>query len=442
MGESKKLLWSRYNLLFQSERNGWLLYNSASNSFISMADEVAKLLKEVEESPENMDFSDSPDLYFKLRGGGFLVEEGQDDHFFRILKMRRQAFYYSSSSLTLTIALTRDCNFACGYCYEPNRTPSHISDETENNIIKFIEKRPSIKKIHIIWYGGEPLLDFERIKSLTKRIKNIGKDYDSGIITNGYLLKPEIIQQLNELNISFMQITLDGSKETHDKRRFLKSGGKTFDKIVENMDNLAASDWRGTLMVRTNIDTDNKEDFASIYRFVEERYPEKFGKEIYVYPGFVHGEGNPDTNCYFDSGDKGQFLAMTAKDHGINALPLFPHLTMGGCTMNRRNAYVAGPNGELYKCWNDLGIEKEVVGTVDQSAGWNMGLIAEGMIEGSYLEDRACGQCFFFPICDGGCAKMRVRNRRDQGNRDTCSYFKKNIKELLEIHYEQKQRHA
>ena len=81
--------WSRYNLLFQSERNGWLLYNSASNAFLKLTDETAAMVQKIEEEPDAVDYSGMPSLYFHLRNGNFLVEDTQDDDFIRILKMRR-----------------------------------------------------------------------------------------------------------------------------------------------------------------------------------------------------------------------------------------------------------------------------------------------------------------------------------------------------------------
>ena len=65
--------WSRYNLLFESERNGWLLYNSASNSFLQVSEEAAAVIRKIEDDPDGTDYSAAPELYFHLRNGGFLV---------------------------------------------------------------------------------------------------------------------------------------------------------------------------------------------------------------------------------------------------------------------------------------------------------------------------------------------------------------------------------
>lgn len=431
--------WSRYNLLFESERNGWLLYNSASNSFLQLSPEAAEKIREIEANPEQMDYGAIPELYFHLRHGGFLVEEGQDDDFFRILKMRRLTSNYAGHTLMLTIAPTRACNFACPYCYEGNRTASMMADETEDELVAFIEKHKKISRLALVWYGGEPLLALERIRSLNQKISKLGKEYTSFLVTNGYLLNEKAIAALDELKTTMIQITLDGKKETHDSRRHLIGGGATYDKIVSNLEVLMRSSWEGRVNIRVNIDGTNRKEFADVYHFIQERFPEEFGKRISVYPGFVHGEeANPDTNCFFDSSEKGRFLADIQKAYGINALSMFPSAVMGGCTMTKRNAYVVGPEGELYKCWNDVGVPEREIGNIRSLVDWNMPLVAEGMVGASFLEDPACEECFFFPVCDGGCPKMRLLNHRDGGSRDTCSYFKNHLKTLLEMHYEEK----
>ena len=106
--------------------------------------------------------------------------------------------------------------------------------------------------------------------------------------------------------------------------------------------------------------------------------------------------------------------------------------------MTKRNAYVIGPEGELYKCWNDIGISEKVIGHIETERDWNMSLVAEGMVGCSYLESEECKKCFFFPICDGGCPQKRLENKKKGIENGTCSYFKSHLNELLEIHYEQK----
>ena len=429
--------WSRYNIDFKSERNGWLLYNSYSNSFVKLDDMAAELIQKVKVNPD-FDFSRNPELYFKLRFGGFLVEDGKDDDSMRIQKMKRLISNYSTDSLFLTMALTRACNFDCHYCYEHDRIISSLSDETVDDLISFIERHKSADKLHITWYGGEPLLEFDRLVGISKRVVALKKNYSSSMITNGYLLTDEVVAVLNELKISFIQITIDGLKEVHDSRRHLVGGGTTYDQIVTNIENLVNSDWSGTLHLRVNVDKSNRDEFVHVYRVFEEKYPEKLNSSIIVAPGFVHDYENPCNEICLNSDEKGNFLLGLVKEHNIIAEPVFPKAEIGSCVLVHINSYVVGPDGELYKCWEDVGKNQFIVGNLKKPSNQNVSLLAEGMVGASYINDEACMECFLSNVCSGGCPKARMYSNRDGIKRDVCSHYKNHIAGFLEIHYEQK----
>ena len=67
--------WSRYNNLFQSQRNGWLLFNSASRNFLKVENEELEHIQEIARDPEKADYSAMPMLYMQLRTMGFIVED-------------------------------------------------------------------------------------------------------------------------------------------------------------------------------------------------------------------------------------------------------------------------------------------------------------------------------------------------------------------------------
>jgi uncharacterized protein len=435
------MIWSKYGHLFQSRRNGWLLYNSAANSFLQVEEGLLPSLRELQKDADSFDFSRLPQLYLILRQYGFLVEDDQDEKLYNVLKMNRLTANYATKTLMLTVAITRNCNFDCSYCYEGNRSGSAMSEAVVDQLISFIRLHTGLKSLSIVWYGGEPLLAIDRIRLITKKVETMDKKYGAGLVTNGYLLTKEISEELNDLHIEWIQITLDGKKETHDGRRYLKTGGPTYDRIMQNLESLMQSSYKGTVSIRVNVDSRNEDEFIEVYRQIHDRFPEEYGKRIYVYPGFVKGDEHPDVSCFFDSDEKGRFIAATCEKYGVEALATFPRKPVVGCTLTKRNAYVVGPDGELYKCWDDVGVESLVVGHIDRLDNWNMGLIAEGMTACSYLDSSECKECFYFPICDGGCHKVRMRNLHDDKKRDCCSYFKNHLDELLELHYEQKKQH-
>jgi len=93
------------------------------------------------------------------------------------------------------VVMTLDCNLACTYCYEGGVKGRHyMSSEPADILINYIERHhlSKGKDICLDFYGGEPLLSFEQIKSISKRLKASAKKKglkcSFGLVTNGTLL--------------------------------------------------------------------------------------------------------------------------------------------------------------------------------------------------------------------------------------------------------------
>ena len=71
------------------------------------------------------------------------------------------------------------CNFRCPYCYEKGKEYATMTPETIAQMKKYIQNlKNSYKRIHITWYGGEPLMAFDIIKELMEEVyQNFDKKY-------------------------------------------------------------------------------------------------------------------------------------------------------------------------------------------------------------------------------------------------------------------------
>jgi uncharacterized protein len=102
-------------------------------------------------------------------------------------------------------------------------------------------------------------------KKLISLAKEKGLNYNSNMITNGLTLKPMIFEELvRDCLITHYQVTIDGTKEFHDKRRFLKNGNESFTHIYNNIKQITNSPFyanhKATILIRSNIDAENKDD--------------------------------------------------------------------------------------------------------------------------------------------------------------------------------------
>lgn len=133
---------------------------------------------------------------------------------------------------SMILLITEKCNFACTYCYgaygEKNKTMIFSTAKLAIDLAK------KLNIPEIVFFGGEPLLNFELIKQTVKYIKEIQFDVDLRITTNGSLVTEEIASFFAENNI-LVSVSMDGNKEQHDKTRIYKDGSSSYEQVINGI---------------------------------------------------------------------------------------------------------------------------------------------------------------------------------------------------------------
>lgn len=104
------------------------------------------------------------------------------------------------------IVPTRRCNLSCDYCSEYD---SHSEPVPTEEMLRRIDCLAALGTTIIHLSGGEPLLHPEA-EAIIRRIRHHG--ILAGVLTNGYLLGPRRIKQLNEAGLDHLQISVDNLK--------------------------------------------------------------------------------------------------------------------------------------------------------------------------------------------------------------------------------------
>lgn len=186
------------------------------------------------------DFVENPILP-SLKEKGFVLDDAFDE-------LARVNEWYDreiqmESKLSIMILLTGRCNCNCVYCYEKNKFNKFSSNFNSIKILEFIEsyvaKSNKVDKIEIIYYGGEPLLMKNAIDEISSYLaKRYEKKFTFAIITNGTLLNSMEVLRWEKLGLKVLKITVDGNKESHNKRRRYINGEPTYDDILLNLEKM------------------------------------------------------------------------------------------------------------------------------------------------------------------------------------------------------------
>ena len=425
------MYWSKYNILSKSEKYGYLLFNTMSLAFIRINEQDIDMWKKLRETPDSYTNFQNYDFLIKAR---ILVDNQEDDlnvYLADVLKNR-----YNSSDMALTILPTRGCNFGCIYCYEQDRPNVLMNEQTEKAIVKFVCSNSNLKRLSVVWYGGEPLLNFDSMVRLSKMFKQLYIEYAAKIVSNGYLLTKEKADLMKDLAIRNIQITFDGSEEIHNQRRFLLGGQPTYRKIMDNLKYLLSINKEITIDIRTNIDRRNKDDYNKFYQDFKSEINDK---RVTMYPGFVSDLlssecVSPEFNIS-EGGYKAQFILDIFDKYGIEIKSFLPKYRRHSCVASKYFAFVIGPEGELYKIWRMVGNQKEAIGNVNDGS-LDMVKFSKYLIGADYTLDSKCLQCEFITLCGGGCPLVRMRNKYEKISLNHCCPEKTHMEQLMELRYE------
>ena len=189
---------------------------------------VDKTLLEEIESGEISD-----DLRYKLISRGFAKEQNSPSVVCIENCPPRPTFFL--------LDLTSKCNFCCEYClrYITGNEESITDLELENNLDKLVDycRKYHIRGLDIQPWGGEPMLELEKIVRIRERFEQEGIPLNLTMETNGSLITPKAARILKENKVR-VGISVDGHAALHNKYRHFMNGKDTFDSVKKGVENL------------------------------------------------------------------------------------------------------------------------------------------------------------------------------------------------------------
>ena len=425
----EKLYWSKRNYLFKSEKYGWLLYAGLTNSFFKLSDELKKAIDDYRNGKK---LNIPHDVLAKFQKTGVLSKYTDDEldrlYMLKWTKTQAQNYY-----MNLTIAPTMNCNFRCSYCFEKNFRNTKMMDlSLTQKIIDFANER-KVKKLNVDWYGGEPLLGLDFIKHFNHETYEAGFDVSQSIVTNGYLLTEEVVKYFDFIWLKNIQITLDGDKETHNRRRPHVSNSDSFERIMDNLEMLYTycnfNGYWPNVNIRVNIDKTNEDDYPKIKNMLYKKY----GNFYYVYYAIVENSNScvDKVEQIFNTESEEEYKNKLDKKYEIEDEPFFPRkLTNCYCGAQTLNNYVIDAEGFMYKCWAQVGIKEKAVYNLNDKNFNNLKIESDFIIKSQAIFSDDCKNCFMFISCQGGCPNHALENKRN------CHVFKRNIEKFMDRHYE------
>ena len=404
---------SQFNI--EAEQDGkYIVFNTLSSSMVRLDSDTYR------DVFAGKDFSDLSTID-SLKRMGFLVDDEIDEYEIITESRRKFLHFHGKDKIrNVTILLTTACNARCYYCFEKGVEAQTLAFEDCDAIVRFICGNSDDGKIRIHWFGGEPLLAFDRIVYIYDELIKRGMDVSSQITTNGLLVDDEIVEFFVRAKIRVVQITIDGIGEEYNRiKSYVHADGNPFGTVVSNIRKLLEYGVR--TRIRINYRADDIAHGETVYRNLKGILGSNDNLSIYLASLTLHGCGDSSVNkeghrrSYFEMLDfsdrEGSNIRswndkreMSSEDRLLYDYFMLPIPL--ACGMEGYGGVVIGADGLLYKCHRLAGRKEYSCGDVWE--GLDDGCENIGYFLNPEMPDEKCRACAFLPLCHGGCKANRL----------------------------------
>ena len=417
-----------------------LLFNTLTQSLVLVEEGLQKVLDRL---PLTEDIDQKTSEYLKaLEECGTVVGDEVDED--KVLRHWFDQLKYDTSTLEVVVLTTYACNFRCSYCVEEGvKGKIYMTPEVCRQTVEWLEGRleeMNPKRLRVNFYGGEPLLNTPAIKTISRHLSTITENrgivFESSIITNGALLKRELVKELVGYGLKGVKVTLDGDREAHNRKRPFRGGRGSFDIILRNICEVADT---VKVNIGGNFDQENIESIPRLLDYLKGQHlEENLGivefKPIMGRLDDLRTPGGQNRLCQsFSEGGLAEEYLWLKKEtvkKGFNT-PTGLGISLCNLTGNNYSA-VIDPEGKIYKCPALVGYDEFVVGDISQD---ELNYRHTEFMTMDVWEK--CQDCPYVPICAGGCRFLAYlqTGRFDQ---IACEkrFFEQVGAELLKLDYE------
>ena len=252
------------------------------------------------------------------------------------------------------------------------------------------------------------------------------------------MLDGETQDNLLKRKVTVFQITVDGTKEIHNRNRPLKNGKGTWDVIIKNLETLKSNEALYSVRLRTNYSYDT---YLSVDDYLTEM-KERFNDDRFHFHFMrINAPNDKDIGIEtIDTESDKSVIGMNIdsfNEHnlGLDVYALNYSPCGGVCYARRGNVFAIDTDGSILKCTEYLDHENNKIGTITKGV-FDLDFVKNARWlnpDPRILVKKGCYDCFDFPSCYAGICpaawaindKLRCNPYYLYTDKMICSFLKK-----------------
>jgi uncharacterized protein len=437
LAKSRYVIVSENTYTDPAGRRGRLVYNTATTRVSLLGTAAARQLEQV--APDDMPAT----LADRLRGLGLLTEQDPEQEMQSVVAAQK-ATADDTADRAFVLVPTSYCNMGCDYCGQTHVRGALAPDHRRHVADRVLTamEQPGTEQVEVRWFGGEPMMAYAVLLAMSEEFTAgsaaTGTPYRATLTTNGALLTLRKMRRLyDDCAVREVCVTLDGPAEIHDAHRPLKSGQRSYERILRLLrDVVAEADTFEELSVilRVNIDVRNRGHVSALLRDLKDAGMDHPMVQLDLHGVYAWSNDVSDVRLGREE------LARQEVEwiHEILALGMnhavLPRARAGKiCPAVTRSQEVISSTGSVFSCTEhplvDQHEREDALSPVvmlptprlrprGQFDDWHERLSSSSV---------PCSGCVFLPVCGGSCPKHWSESD------PPCPPFKSNIQARMDL---------
>lgn len=407
---------------------------------------ASSFCEHIEDAPDNIKNEVQELVLYKI----LTQSQDEDD---RVLNYVRSKLPNPATNVCYII-LSEQCNLACKYCFLGNNDlqkrnnflQEHMSIAVAEKAINFFIRQikesgldSDFNKSILIFYGGEPLVNFQTLEYIAQRINEMRatesciRNLEMSIVTNGLLLNEERIIRLKELGVA-IAVSVDGFTEEANSMRVDKNGHAVFKNILNALRKCKELGVDVSLSVTLSEET--IKNTTDVQKLIDEYDVKAFGFNIMMSSDtFVLPESYNEAAAKFLIDEFIELRKLGIyEDRMMRKLKSFSNAQVyfSDCAATAGGQIVIAPNGQVGICHGCLHDKQFFVSNIDDDK-----FIAcrdDNFIQWSQItpiNHEECMDCPALGICGGGCPvnamRLKPGNTIHSLDERFCAHSKKTL---------------
>lgn len=329
-------------------------------------------------------------------------------------------------AISLYLLLSQSCNLGCVYClagretYQTGRRLRMTAPVAFRTIDRFLEELVDGGRLEVIFFGGEPLLNWplakQFIEHCEQRLDELShsKQRHYHFTSNLSFLPTELIEWAKRYDISFL-CDVDGPAAIHDRSRPFKAGRGSFQAIERSIARLREAGLRVDL--RATVTSMNHDCLLEVARTHKELggtssafvpvMPVNSDEDILpeaMLPGLekmLAGLKEVYASTIWDAENLYPFNQYSWRfDPGSTSAV--------GCGAPYGNTPVVCADGKVYPCIYLVGLKRYYLGNILDESYPDRSVLADIFNRVSVANVDECRNCAWRHLCCGGCPLGRL----------------------------------